>query len=170
MKKFKYLLSIIMLITSLAAFSQTCPTGPEDCYGYGSLSGSDVAVVAWPSTTVSYSLAAGVWCPAGRINCGSATSTFTVTVHKVSGTGSVALNGGSYSSSSTINYQFLLNACSGTQNFSLSFKPDSGGGSTNWQISLSSVSFPGGTNSGLVCNSTTYFACVARSAPLFCIN
>lgn len=128
-------------------FGQSCPTGLQDCYWYGSLSGSNFTFSELTGTA-SFTITAGNHCPSGRLDCFTNVN-YVVTVTKLSEVGWVRQPGGSYSGSSTV-YNYSMPVCSGQTNFSLEFKKAAVSGS-QWRVELSSV------ENGLVCSSGVYF-------------
>jgi hypothetical protein len=147
MKKNLFVLAMLVCVAGFTRVqAQTCPTGLQDCYIYGSLSGSGLFAMQ-KLASVDFSIRTGSYCPAGRVNC-SSTNAYTVTVTRVSGEGSVAFGGIPNNASATVQQTFTLGPCNVTQPFSINFRKLST--TTSWRIALTSV------ENGRVCNSQTY--------------
>lgn len=148
------LLSIILIVIGFSDIhAQSCPTGLQDCYIKGALSGSSYSAVGGYKD-MNFAITSGGFCPSGRFDC-SSTATYTVTVTRLSGSGKIRLNGGSYTTSAGVSYHFDLGICGETQNFVIGFMRSSI--STTWSIALTNV------ENGRVCNSGTYIVTLSSA-------
>jgi hypothetical protein len=145
-KTFSLALMLICIAATNTLLAQTCPTGLQDCYIYGSLSGSNLMSMD-KRAIIDFSINPGSFCPAGRVNCNT-TYDYVITVTRVTGTGLMSFGGFPNNASTTVQRTFVLSPCDPDQPFSVSVLRQST--TASWEVSLTSV------ENGRVCNSKTY--------------
>jgi hypothetical protein len=146
MKKTFSLALVLICIAATNTLAQSCPTGLQDCYIYGTLSGSNLTSMD-KRAIVDFSISPGSFCPAGRVNCNT-TYNFVITVTRVSGTGLMSFGGFPNNASTVVERTFVLSPCDPDQPFSVSVLRQST--TASWRVALTRV------ENGRVCNSQTY--------------
>lgn len=135
--KVKLFIACLLMLCALVlnVNAQSCPTGNQECYTWGSLSGADKESDA-TQTSQYFEVTSGVYCPSARINCANAPQrTYRVLITRIQGTGTITAPGMVSNPNSPAFVDFPLEFCGSTGSFSI-LAVRTAPGTAKWEVKL----------------------------------